>query len=176
MKKKPNFIVSVSSIIFLFCFCIFWNLYPVEQKKLDNLMRLTLQFKEGKMTLLKVEPLEKIAPMSVKERILKEKDHPENYFFEIHDDIGNILARSGMKDPTMILMEYEDPEKPGRIVSKMVERKDVVFSILVPAPKNYHTIRFARIAPGQESIAVKKRRHEDLGTFKLRKDDSQGVK
>jgi hypothetical protein len=140
---------------------------PMEQNKPEKALRLTIKYQKGEMNLLKVEPLQMIIPLTVKEQVFKGEADRGEYFFEVSDDKKNVVLRSNMENPTVTLMEYEDPEHPGKIRSKLVKHKEMTFSIIIPAPDNARFIRFSRVAPGQESIAPKMRKYEDLGTFDL---------
>lgn len=172
MKEK-----KVMPIIWLVTFTMLvWGLpflseaFPMDRNKPEKALRLTIKYQKGQMTLLKVEPLQMVIPLTVKKRIVKADSHPAaEYFFEISDNKKNTVLRSNMENPTQTLLEYEDPENPGKIKSKLVSHEEMTFSIIISAPDNARFISFSRAAPGQKSIAPEMRKHEQLGTFDLQK-------
>ena len=62
---------------------------------------------------------------------------------------AGILDRGLIQDPLVQRFEYEDPESPGRIKVKIVERPSAEFFIRVPNREAAKTIRFYR-KPRQE--------------------------
>ncbi len=160
----------ITLILLVSIFSLTGNLSAEEKPKPENAYRLTIKYDNGKLDSLKVDTLYMVIPLTVKEKIMKNEEHPEGYFFEMLNEKGNLLLRSNMNDPTITLLEYEDPENPGRIIGKLVKHDKITFSIIVPAPAGARSIRFSRVIPGQDSIPVEKRRHEVLGTFSLIQD------
>jgi hypothetical protein len=134
---------------------------------LDRAYRITGVYENGRVVSLEVTPLEVRLPLTVKEREIGEAAPAEGYFLEMLDSEAKSLLRYQIEDPSFVLMEYEDPEQPGRIVSKEIHAEKVQFSILVPAPVGGHMLRFMKAAPDQEMVMAEKRLHTNLGTFIL---------
>ena len=134
------------------------NLLASQQPEPEKAYRLAIKYQNGEMELLNVESLQMVIPLTVKEQIMKEEDQPTGYFFEILDDEKNVVLRSNMHDPTVTLLEYEDPEHPGRLKSELVKHDEITFSIITPAPAQARFVHFARI---------EKKEREDLGIFDL---------
>ena len=138
-----------------------------QKTSLEPAVRLTLRYANNKIELQKVEPLRMVLPLTVKEQVLGTEESPRGYFLSYLDERQSMVTRIRMDDPTVSLMEYEDPENPGQIKSQTVQHKEVVFSLLLPAPAQARFIRFARVAAGQETVPLNLQKHEDLGTFDL---------
>lgn len=176
MNKNENksvfilFVRLIALTLLVSMFPLIGNLSAEEQQKPEKAYRVTLKYHNGKMDSLIVESLYMVIPLTLKEQIMKDGEHPEGYFFEMFDEKGNLVLRSNMQDPTVTLLEYEDPENPGRIKGELVKHDKITFSIIVPAPTEARSIHFARVIPSQDSIPVEKRRHEILGTSGLTQD------
>jgi len=138
------------------------NLHASKIKKTEKVFRITVKYENDRMKLQKVEPLEMILPRTIKEKVLTKDESPRGYFLQMFDEEKNPVLRLAMEDPTVTLMEYEDPEGSGRIRSKLVKHDEILFSILTPAPVKAQFILFSREIPGQEKIPVAQRKHEQI--------------
>lgn len=134
---------------------------------LEPALRLTGVFRDGRVVSLTAEPLTVVLPLPVKEKVLAAGAAPTGYFIELRDEASNVALRAALDDPTLVVMEYEDPEQPGRIVSKEIHVEEATFSVIVPAPPESRSIRFLRVRPGQEAVPLLERAHEEIGSFEL---------
>lgn len=135
--------------------------------KLQRAYRISGTYENGKIVTLSATPLEVRLPLTVTERRLTEPTPPTGYFIELLDGNKKPLMRLRIDDPSYVLMEYGDPEKPGHIVSKEIHVAKAEFSILVPAPVGTRMISFKKVAPEQATKAAAERRSEELGVFIL---------
>lgn len=174
-KKWIKTIFWIPLLILLFFISpLFDSLYAGKVTKMEKVYRLTIMYKSGRMEFQKSELLEMILPLTIKEKIFTKDGYSENYFLQMFDKGKNIVLRMKMDDPTVTLLEYEDPEEPGRIRSKLVKHDEILFSILIPAPAKAQFIRFSRIVPGQEMLPVAERKHEHMSEMvplQIKKDD-----
>ncbi len=171
MEKKGKPIIWLVTFFMFICMLPFEsNAFSMEQKKPENALRLTIKYQNDQMTLVKVEPLQMIIPVTIKERVLKENaQSAEEYYFELHDNNENLLLRSSMNNPTISLMEYEDPENPGMIKSSIVKHNVMTFSIIISAIDEVRFVKFLRVVPGQKMLTHEKKKYKNLGTFDVNK-------
>ena len=135
----------------------------------ESALRLSGVLRDGRIESLTAIPLEVVLPLTVREKVLSKGERPgAGVFLELNDGEGVPVFRVLMDDPTLVVMEYEDPNEPGRIVSKEIRTETASFSIIVPAPPKASSVRFLRVRPGQEAVPAAKRRTDILGTFPLR--------
>lgn len=162
-KKWTKIIFWIPIMILLLSASLLLDrLYAGKVTKIEKVYRLTILYKSGRMEFQKLEPLEMILPLTIKEKIFTKDGYSENYFLQMFDKEKNIVLRMKMDDPTVTLLEYEDPEEPGRIRSKLVKHDEILFSILIPAPAKAQFIQFSRIVPGQEMVPAVERSHEHM--------------
>ena len=138
-----------------------------QNRPLDRALRISGTYENGRVVSAEVIPLEVRLPLTVKERVLADAAPAEGYFVEILDKEAKALQRLRIDDPSFVLMEYEDPQEPGRIVSKELKADRGTFSILVPALEKSHALRFMQVAPAQAGLPAEKRLREEVGTFIL---------
>jgi len=176
-KKREPVILPVVFSIFIWMLPFVTDAFPMGQQKPENALRLTIKYKNEQMTLIKVESLKMIIPITVKERILKKNSSSaEEYYFELHDKNNNLLLRSSMENPTLTTMEYEDPENPGKIVSSILKHEEMTFSIIISATDQTKFVKFTRIIPQQKVLMHEMRKYENLGVFdliKIKKETSK---
>jgi hypothetical protein len=170
MGCKRNRHLTVFLLGSLLCLMIVSSTDLLGAQKMPSVepaFRITGTLEEGQIVAITVTPLEVVLPLTVKEKILAENESPRDYFLEMLDDGGNVALRMRLKDPTLVVMEYEDPDLPGHIISKRIRQDDGMFSILVPAPSQAKSVAFLRVRPGQESLPLHEQQHLDLGSFSL---------
>ena len=138
-----------------------------QRPKLEPALRLRGEFRDGRVVSLTAERLTVVLPLPIKEQVLAEGEAPRGYFVELRDELSNVALRAVLDAPTLVVMEYEDPEQPGRIISKEIHVEEATFSVIVPAPPEARSIRFLRVRPGAEAAPLIERAHEDLGSFEL---------
>jgi hypothetical protein len=151
------------------------NLDAQQKPILEKALRISGTYADGRIVSIEVAPLRAVLPLTVKERILPADKSPRGHFVELLDSDRKLLMRSVIDDPTLVVMEYEDPSRPGRIVSTEIHPASGTFSTVVAAPERARLIRFRRIAPDQEAAPPEKRIREDLGTFSLPDNVGPGV-
>ncbi len=136
-------------------------------ESVQSAYRITGTYENGRIVSLSVTPLRVRLPLNVTERVLSEPTPATGYFIELLGSNKSPLMRMRIDDPSFVLMEYEDPDKPGHIVSKEIHAETAGFSILVPAPAGARMISFRKVAPDQAMKAAAERRSETLGVFVL---------
>jgi hypothetical protein len=161
-----NCIVILLNLL-VFVFFSFEGNTVMGQQKPNEAFRITIFYNNGIYDSIKVEKLNMIIPLTAKNKFLKTDQFPTGNYFEMFNNEGKIIFRSEMDDPTISLLEYEDPENPGKIKHQIVKHDSGVFSFITKAPANAKKIKFSRILPGQEEIPKGKRRSELLGSFNL---------
>ncbi len=167
-KKRKPVVLSVVFSVFICMLPFVANAFLMGNQNLENALRLTIRYENEQMTLIKVEKLRMIIPITVKERILKKGDYStEKYYFELHDNKMNLLFRSSMEDPTLTVMEYEDPESSGKIISSVLNHENITFSIIISEIDQVRFIKFTRVVSGQKIVKHEMKKYEDLGTFDL---------
>ncbi|MFA5834515.1 MAG: hypothetical protein WDA22_13640 [Bacteroidota bacterium] len=72
-----------------------------------------------------------------------ENDQP-GIFFEVLSQNGSLLFKNNLKDPSIQHLEYEDPENPGRLLSKDIRQNDVEFTIRIPYKWEMSRVEFYR--------------------------------
>ncbi|NIM16111.1 MAG: hypothetical protein GTO45_29260 [Candidatus Aminicenantes bacterium] len=176
-KKKRTFTFAsaltfrqIAIVCIIFCLLVGTELISGQMNsKPEPAFRLTIKYQNGAFHLLKVKKLQMVIPVTIKEQILEEKKNPTGYFFELLNSEKKSVLRSNMPDPTTTLLEYEDPERPGHLKSKLIEHKEIVFSIIISAAPEARFIRFTRPAPGYKTLPFEKQKREELGFFDLKK-------
>lgn len=167
-KKNTNLLTNLIILIFLVIVLPLTGYFTLDgQQKSEKTYRITVSYSNGIYDSINVDIINMIIPVTVKEKILTEGEFPTGYFFEMLDEKGGIVLSSNMDDPTISLLEYEDPEKPGNIKSQIVKHESGVFSFITSAPERARVIKFAHVIPGQEKISIESRRQELIGTFNL---------
>ncbi len=134
----------------------------------EKAYRLTIQYRNGAFKVLEVKELQMVIPVVVKEQILEGNKNPTGYCFEVLDSDKNAVLRSDMPDPTVTLLEYEDPENPGHLKHQYIEHEEIVFSLIVPATTNSRFVHFTRPATGYKTATPDQQRREELGVFELK--------
>lgn len=162
------FNVVLIAIVVLLCLSpLYSQTAMMQQHKPEKALRLTLHYIDDTIQLSRIETVDMIIPLTVKEQFLKENESPDSYYFEILDNQDKIILRSRMRDPSMTLLEYEDPKEPGKIIGEQVKHEDITSSILVPAYPKADAIRFGRVFPGQENTSPDQRKYKILGSYNL---------
>lgn len=173
-RRMTSFAIG-SLVVFSACVAILLTTVAglsQQQPPVERAYRIAGVYEVGRVVSLEVTPLEVRLPLSITERRISEEVPAEGYYLEILDRDAKTLLRMGIDDPSLVLMEYEDPNVPGRIVSKEIHPEKVEFSMLVPAPTGSRTFRFMKVAPDQRAIPAAKRLRYNLGTFILPATDS----
>ncbi len=168
-RKAPRALAGALTglIVSVLCFSIPPAAAGSERPALEPAVRLTGVLRDGKVVSLTSEPLTVVLPLSVKERVLEEGEGATGYLLELLDGESAVALRTRLEELSVVVMEYEDPEVPGRIVNKELYPKEVPFSIIVPAPLEARTIRFLRIQPRDAAVPAADAISEDLGSFPL---------
>ncbi len=138
-----------------------------ERPALEPALRLTGIFRDGKVVSLTSQPLMRVLPLSVKERVIEENEAAPGFQLEMLDGRNVVQLRTRLEELNLVVMEYEDPEVPGRIVNKELYPREVPFSILVPAPPEARTVRFLRVQPSDQAAPAAAAARQDLGSFPL---------
>jgi hypothetical protein len=138
-----------------------------QSNRLDRAYRISGTFENGRVVALEATPLQVRLPLTVTERLIREASPADGYFLEMLNGDEESLLRLRIDDPSFVLMEYEDPKEPGRIVSKEIHPDKVEFSLLIPAPPGSRTLKFMKVAPDQRALSADLRLSDDIGTFIL---------
>ena len=101
-----------------------------QAKEENKILFLHLRMKDGVITLAKSITV----PGTLKPQRRLEK--PGAFQFELETAAGVSLWNGAMDDPSIRRYEYEDPENPGAIKTKMVQLAEVEFVVRVPVLKD----------------------------------------
>ncbi|UCE25415.1 MAG: hypothetical protein JSU74_05045 [Candidatus Zixiibacteriota bacterium] len=143
------------------------DLSSAQAGKPERAWRLTATYRAGTIELDRIDTLNMIIPLTIKEMIIREGELTTGFFWEMYDDSARLVLRSRMHDPTRTLMEYEDPDNPGQIRSQEVVHDTITFTVIVPAPESARTIRIGRVPIGRDTTGEKTPQKEYLGEFSL---------
>ena len=131
-------------------------------------LRLTFEYRDGRLALLETRKLKMVLPLPIKERLLKQGQSPSGYALELYDSNERVLLlREFDEDPLILVSETQDPKDPNRILRQETRQRSATFSVLVPAPPMAVSVKVTRPAPGQEALSFDKRSRETMGTFEL---------
>src|SRR5262245_29349761 len=81
-------------------------------------LRLTFEYRDGRLALLEARELTMVLPLVVKERVLRAGQSPSGYALELRDNAGKELLVEALDDPLTLVSETQDPNAPGRIVRR----------------------------------------------------------
>ena len=144
-----------------------------QAKETDKILFLHLRMKDGVITLAKSATV----PGTLKPQRRSEK--PGAFQFEIETAAGVSLWNGAMDDPSIRRYEYEDPENPGAIKTKVVRFAEVEFVVRVPVLKDAHQFSIYRLeatpakAPGAPAAEQVKMARSLLARIALPPDDNR---
>jgi hypothetical protein len=131
-------------LLALVCFCVGVSELCAQPKELDQILFLHLRMKGGTLTLVKSATV----PGVLKSRRSADKKAPLQ--LEVETAEGASLWSDTMNDPSVRRYEYEDPDNPGVIKSKVVRLNEVEFTVRVPLKKEARRLSFYRVSPPAE--------------------------
>lgn len=139
-----------------------------DEKEPERILFLHLRIKDNVVSLVKA---------SSRPGVLKKPQHQEGLTLELLSPEGTPLWTAGVEDPGVQRFEYEDPENPGQLLTKIVERPDTEFTVRVPWKKGathlsvhrHERAPAAAKAPGAPAQAA--RRH--LGRVELPAEETK---
>jgi hypothetical protein len=124
------------------------GLLRAQSKAPDKILFLHLRMKDGAITLVKTAT----TPGLLKSHRGAGKRGPIE--FELQNTEGAPLWRETMSDPSIRRYEYEDPDNPGVIKSKVVQLGEVEFVVRVPFSKATRRISFYRTEAASEKARL----------------------
>ena len=133
--------------LLLVCFCFGTAELRAQRKEPDQILFLNLRMTNGVITLVNAMP----TPGVLKSRRGADKKGPIQ--LEVETAAGTSLWNETMSDPSVRRYEYEDPDHPGGIISKVVQLNEVQFSVRIPFNKEARRVSFYRVAPSETSKA-----------------------
>jgi hypothetical protein len=137
------------------------------QPQPEPALRLTFEYRDGELTLVKVEELAMVLPVAVRERVLEAGATPGGYALELQGPETEALLTREFDDPLTLVSERPDPEDPSRVQREVTRLESATFSVLVPAPAEARLVLVTRPAPGQEALPEAEQQREALGAFDL---------
>lgn len=140
-------------IVLLFC----TGILPAQ----DGIVFLHLRLKNNTITLLE----SKIQPGTLKEDRMTKSN--TGISIEVESDIGSIIFTKTINDPSVQHYEFEDPNFPGRLISKEIVQNDVDFFVRIPYKKNVHRVHFYRTFILPSSSRTKQLNKVIIGTIPL---------
>lgn len=140
-------------IVLLFCI----GILPAQ----DGIVFLHLRLKNNTITLIE----SKIHPGTLKEDRTTESN--DGILIEVVSNIGSIIFTNSVNDPSIRHYEFEDPNFPGRVISKEIMQNDVEFFVRIPYKKNAHQVRFYRTFTLHSSSKTKQLNRVIIGTASL---------
>ena len=105
----------------------------------NKILFLHLRMKDGAITLVKS------ASVSGTLKPQRRAENPGTIQFDVETAAGVSLWSGAMDDPSVRRYEYEDPEKPGAIKTKVVQLAEVEFVVRVPVLKGAHHFSLYRL-------------------------------
>ena len=105
-----------------------------------RILFLHFKFKDDQISLIKT---------TVATGTLKTIPHGGHFKLEVElaSAAGQILWTNVVPDPSIELLEYEDPDHPGEMTSKVVSKNDVEFVVRVPFMPQARQLKFYRAQP-----------------------------
>ena len=97
-----------------------------DEKEPERILFLQLRIKDNVVSLLKA---------SSRPGVLKRQPHKEELTLELLSPEGVSLWTAGVEDPGIQRFEYEDPDHPGELKTKVIETPDTEFTVRVPWKK-----------------------------------------
>ncbi len=80
---------------------------------------------------------------------------------------NNTLWQGVIDNPSRRRLEYQDPDNPGKILSKIIDQNDVDFTIRIPYDPGIKTISFYSLNESVESLKVKQPSSVPIGKIEL---------
>ncbi len=127
----------------------------------DGIVFLHLRLKNNAITLLE----SKTHPGTLKEDRIANSN--SGISIEVVSNIGSIIFTNTVHDPSIRHYEFEDPNFPGRMISKEIVQNDVEFFVRIPYKKNAHNARFYRTFILPSSSKTKQLNKVIIGTIPL---------
>ena len=112
--------------------------YPSTTYSQDSIVFLHLRLKNDTITLIK---------STIRPGVLKQPrmgNDPTGIVFEVMSQRDSLLFKNNLKDPSILHVEYEDPNDPTRLLSKKILKNDVEFTVRIPYKKEMHRVYFYR--------------------------------
>jgi hypothetical protein len=131
-------------LLALVCFCVGVSELCAQPKDVDQILFLHLRMKDGTLTLVRSATVAGV----LKSRRSADKKAP--FQLEVETAEGASLWGEKMTDPSVRRYEYEDPDNPGVIKSKVVQLNEVEFTVRVPFKKEARRLSFYRVSQPAE--------------------------
>ncbi len=88
-------------------------------------------------------------------------------FYELVSEAGATLWKGSMADPSVRLLEYEDPANPGKLQRKRVPLEKAEFTLRVPFHQVARRITFFKLASNGPGAAQQEVSRISLGSIAL---------
>lgn len=85
--------------------------------------------------------------------------------YEMVSDQSQILSYDVIADPLIRHLEYEDPDQPGRLISKTIQLDEAVITIRVNYTDPTDRLKFYKVAQSADKRGLER---ESLGTISLK--------
>jgi len=150
----------VLSLAILSLFLLSLYALAAAEKNQSKILFLHLKFKDNTITLVKTT----IRPGVVKP-MLPPKDS-DFLYYEVSSSSGVLLWKGGIKDPSFVRYEYEDPDQPGKLKVKEIKLEEAEFTLRIPYNPEFQLIEFYKSVPSNDNKKQSAER-KSLGTIKL---------
>lgn len=72
--------------------------------------------------------------------------------YKVYSATGLLLWEGAMDDPSIRRYEFENPEKPGQLVAKLVKLQDVEFTLRIPLKEGVRYVQFYRTESTRSTV------------------------
>jgi hypothetical protein len=143
------------------------SVYP--QRKHDSkIVFLQLRMKEGQITLVNTT----IRPGYLKPQ--RTTGAKGDILYDLTNMSGVSLWQGVRDNPSRRRLEYEDPDNPGKILSKIINQNNVDFTVRIPYNPDIKSISFYSLQESVPSLKVKRPSSIPIGEIELRLDTLRG--
>jgi len=170
-KKMINIYFKVRLLLILSICGLFF--YPSDavfpQRKHDSkIIFLQLRMKDDIITLVN---------MTIRPGYLKPQGTAGargDILYDVTNMSGGSLWQGVSDNPSHRRLEYEDPDHPGKILSKVIDQNDVRFTIRIPYDPGIKTVSFYSLKESVAPLKIKQSSSILIGTIELQLDNLKG--
>lgn len=137
-------------------------------KQDSKIVFLHLRMRDGVITLVNT----KIRPGYLKPQLTS--GVKGDILYDVSDISGTSLWQGVSNNPSRRRYEYEDPDNPGKILSKIIDQNDVEFTIRIPYNPGIKTVSFFSLNESVESLKIKRPSSILIGKIELQLDKLEG--
>ncbi len=150
----------VLSLVILILFLFTGDSFSAGEKNQSKILFLQIKIKDNSLILIKKD---------IRPGVLKQIPHsPDSdfLFYQVFSSSGALLWKGGIKDPSVVRYEYEDPDQPGKLKVKEIRLDEAEFTLRIPYNPEFQRIEFYKSVPSNDNKKQSVDR-KSLGTIKL---------